>query len=415
MAKKSGISTLMGGDNWIWGIYCILIFISIIEMASASSRLAYRQITNDNPLTGHAKFLIIGFFVFVWGFQNLTRANIKWVNLFGTLCYVGGVLLMAALPVVGTSVNGAFRDIAGIQPVELCKLGVVICLCRAVTNPNWDFRSKILPKDKEPRRFALMLFMIALAAGPIAIQNLSSALILGFASFGIMFAGEVKFKYLLRTVGVLAIVGGLFVGALFGLHQLNASSEAAGGRHHTDMGLVSRANTWEYRLFHGDDTPLWEQSLTDENTQVLCAHMAIANSKGVGRFVGESQLRDHLPEAYSDYVYAIIFEETGVLGAAFVMLLYFALLWRCYHLSLRTSNPLIRMLMIGLPLIIVIQALIHMGVCTDAMFVTGQPLPLISRGGMSGMATSACFGILLGLSSTIEREEASNSQSSNEE
>lgn len=415
MAKKSGISTLMGGDNWIWGIYCILIFISIIEMASASSRLAYRQITNDNPLTGHAKYLIIGFFVFVWGFQNLTRANIKWVKIFGLLCYVGGVLLMAALPVIGTSVNGAFRDIAGIQPVELCKLGVVICLCRAIAASDSDFKLPYFRKDTELKRFYFMAAMIALAAIPIAIQNLSSALILGFASLGIMFAGEVKFKYLFRSILGLALVGGLFVGALFGLHQLNASSEAAGGRHHTNIGLLSRANTWEYRLFHGDSIPLWEQSLTDENTQVLCAHMAIANSNGVGRFVGESQLRDYLPEAYSDYVYAIIFEETGVLGAAFVMLLYFALLWRCYHLSLRTNNQLIRLLMIGLPLIIIIQALIHMGVCTDAMFVTGQPLPLISRGGMSGMATSACFGILLGLSSTIEREEADNNRSSKEE
>jgi len=415
LAKKSGISTLMGGDNWIWGIYCILIFISIIEMASASSRLAYRQITNDNPLTGHAKFLIIGFFVFVWGFQNLTRANIKWVNLFGTLCYIGGVLLMFALPVVGTSVNGAFRDIAGIQPVELCKLGVVICLCRAVSASNSDFKLPFFRVNTDKRRYYFMLAMIGLAALPIAIQNLSSALILGFTAFGIMFAGEVKFKYLFRTIGLLGVVGGIFVGTLFGLHQLNASSEASGGKHHTNMGLLSRANTWEYRLFHGDSTPLWEQSLNDENTQVLCAHMAIANSNGVGRFVGESQLRDHLPEAYSDYVYAIIFEETGVLGAAFVMLLYFALLWRCYRLSLQTNNQLIKLLMIGLPLIIVIQALIHMGVCTDAMFVTGQPLPLISRGGMSGMATSACFGILLGLSSTIEREEGEKKLSSNVE
>lgn len=405
----------MGGDNWIWGIYCILIFISIIEMASASSRLAYRQITNDNPLTGHVRFLLVGFFLFVWAFQNLTHANLKWVKLFGIICYVGGVVLMAALPIIGTNVNGAFRDIAGIQPVELCKLGVVICLCRAVSATNNDFKLPFFRTDTEVRRYYFMLAMIALAAGPIAIQNLSSALILGFTSFGIMFAGEVKFKYLFRTVGVLAIAGGLFVGALFGLHQLNSSSEAGGGRHHTEMGLLSRANTWEYRLFHGDDTPLWEQTLKDENMQVLCAHMAIANSNGVGRFVGESQLRDHLPEAYSDYVYAIIFEEMGVLGAAFVMLLYFALLWRCYHLSLRTNDQMIRLLMIGLPLIIVIQALIHMGVCTDAMFVTGQPLPLISRGGMSGMATSACFGILLGLSSTIEREEANKNNSSNEE
>jgi len=406
MAKKSGISTLMGGDNWIWGIYCILIFISIVEMASASSRLAYRQITNDNPLTGHAKYLIIGFFVFVWGFQNLTRANLKWVKLFGALCYAGGVALMYSLPVLGSSVNGAFRAIGGIQPVELCKLGVVICLCRAIAAQDSDFKHHWFKENTEFRRYLFMAGLVFVATFPILIQNLSSALIVGFASFGIMFIGAVNFKYLWQTILIGGVLGGLFVGGLFGLHQLNLSSEAGGGQHHTNLGLMSRANTWEYRLFHGDSTPLWEQPLKDKNQQVLCAHMAIANSNGVGRFVGESQLRDHLPEAYSDYVYAIIFEETGVLGAAFVMLLYFVLLWRCYKISQRTDNQLMRLLMIGLPLIIVIQALIHMGVCTDAMFVTGQPLPLISRGGMSSMATSACFGILLGLSSTIERDEA---------
>lgn len=408
----------MGGDNWIWGIYCILIFISIIEMASASSRLAYRQITNDNPLTGHVQYLIIGFFAFVWGFQNLTRANIKWVKLLGIACYLLGVTLMCALPVLGVSSNGAFRAIGGFQPVELAKTGAILCLCVAITAPNEDYRLSFFlkdPKKTEFRRYIFMLIMLALAAIPIAIQNLSSALILGFTALGIMFLGEVKFKYLFRTILILGSLGGLFVGSLFGLHQLNASSEAGGGSHHTDLGLLSRANTWEYRLFHGDSTPLWEQSLNDENTQVLCAHMAIANSNMIGKFFGESQLRDHLPEAYSDYMYAIIFEETGILGAAFVMLLYLGLLFRCYKLSLRTKDQLTRLLMVGLPLIIVIQALIHMGVCTDAMFVTGQPLPLISKGGMSTMATSACFGILLGLSSAIEREEADKHNSSNVE
>ncbi len=116
-------------------------------------------------------------------------------------------------------------------------------------------------------------------------------------------------------------------------------------------------------------------------------------------------MRDYLPEAYSDYIYSIIFEELGILGASLVMLLYFILFWRCYRLSRKTEDQFKRLVMISLPLMIVIQALMHIGVCTDAMFVTGQPLPLISRGGMAIMSTSAIFGLLFGLSYDIIREE----------
>ncbi len=408
MEKKNGLDKIMGGDNWIWGVYWMLVFISIVEIGSASSRLAYRELANDNPLWRHTMFIAVGFFVFGLGLQSLIRANVKWVKIFGELLYAVGVVLMSLLPIFGRRVNGAARDIFGIQPVELCKLGLIIVLCIAIAAPDSSFkRFKIFRKDTQLRRFILLCLLVVLAAVPIAIQNLSSALILGLASLGIMFLGEVRGKYLIRTIVAIAIAAGTFLGLLFGLHTFNVSREEGGGTHHTDLGLFSRANVWEQRIFDGSSVPLWEQPTTDENMQVMHAHMAIANSNGIGRFVGESQLRDHLPEAYSDYIYCIIFEELGVVGAALVMLLYFILLWRCYRISRRTEDKFKRLLMIGLPLLIIIQALIHIGVCTDAMFVTGQPLPLISRGGMAILSTSACFGILFGLSHDILREEQS--------
>ena len=399
----------MGGDPWIWGIYIILIFISLIELGSASSRLAYREITNDNPLMSHAKHIMAGFFIFIWGLNKLTSANVRWVKRFGALCFIAGVVLMALLPFFGREVNGARRDIFGIQPVELCKLGLVICLCRVVVANDNRFRLSFFRKNPELRRYILMLVMMALTIVPIALQNLSSAIILTLAAFGIMFMGKVNGKYLWRTLASGILAAGVLIGLLFGLHELNQSSEDGGGRHHTELGPLSRANTWEHRLFHGDSRPLWEQEINDENMQVMYAHMAIANSNGIGTFVGESQMRDHLPEAYSDYIYAIIFEETGILGAALVMLLYFVLLWRCYKVSLKADDPLMRLLMTGLPLLIVIQALVHMGVSTDAMFVTGQPLPLISRGGSAMMGASAIFGILMGLSENIRRDDIEKS------
>ena len=406
--KKSGLTSLMGGDHWLWGVYTILVFISIVELFSASSRLAYRELTNDNPLMRHTTFLAVGFFIFGLGLQSLTRANIKWVKLFGLGCYIGGVVLMILMPFFGRRINGAVRDIWGVQPIELCKLGLIIVLCMAISATNSDYHQwSWFRRKTELRRYILLLFLIALVAGLIVLQNLSSALIIGFTALGIMFVGEVKGKYLLRTIITIAVMSGLFIGVLFGLHTFNRSQEEGGGAHHTDLGAFSRANVWEQRIFDGSSVPLWEQKINDDNMQVMYAHMAIANSNVIGRFVGESQLRDHLPEAYSDYIYAIIFEELGVEGAALVMLLYFILMWRCYRVSKKTKDPFKRLIMIGIPLMLLIQALIHIGVCTDAMFVTGQPLPLISRGGMGILSTSACFGILFGVSHTILREEKS--------
>ena len=408
MEKKSFFGSLMGGDNWIWGIYWILFFISIVELASASSQLAYKQVTNDNPLVRHTMFLLVGFFFFTLTFQSLTSIKVRYAVWAGRLAYFLGFVLMCLLPFFGRIHQGAIRDIGGIQPVEFLKVGMIIVLCEIIATSSESFKKyKWFREKTEGRKFWLMVLVVVAAAAPIALQNLSSALILGMTAAGIMFVGEVKTKYLCKAAVAGMIIGSILLAALGGLHVLNASHETAGERHRTNnLGLLDRANTWESRIFDGNgDTPIWDQVIDDDNMQVIYAHMAIANSKGIGRFFGESQLRDYLPEAFSDYIYCIIFEETGIFGAALVMIFYFTLFIRCCIISARTDDKLKRLLMIGLPLMIIIQALIHMGVCCNAMFVTGQPLPLISRGGMSILSTSVIFGILAGLSRNIEREK----------
>jgi cell division protein FtsW len=405
----------MGGDHWIWGIYFILLFISVVEIASASSTLAYKQITNDNPLVRHTTFLVAGFFCLVLPLQSLASAKTSYVVLLGGLAYVFGVALMLLMPVFGHSMKGATREIFGFQPVEFCKAGLVAVLCAGLTAKRETYtRLKYFQKNTELRIYGLMLLLMALAIGPIVPQNLSTALIMGITSVFILFLGKVKWAYLWRTLFVLGVLGVIGVSLLFLLHTVNSSNETAGGSHYTEIGFLDRANTWEQRLFDGSDVPLWRQDINDDNAQEMYAHMAIANSNGYGRFFGESQMRDLLPEAFSDYIYAIIFEETGVEGAVIVMLLYFILLWRCYRISIKTEDPRKRLLMIGFPLMMVVQALIHMGVCADAMFVTGQPLPLISRGGMSIVATSAEFGILFGLSHSILKEKEAGKQKESE-
>ena len=169
--------------------------------------------------------------------------------------------------------------------------------------------------------------------------------------------------------------------------------------------VLGRVITWSNRIYDHSGKPLWEEDINGKKSQEIYSHMAIANSYPFGRFIGNSKMRDFLPEAFSAYIFAIIFEEGGPVMATLVLLLYLTLFIRCYVLSRRTESPYIRLMMLGLPLIIVIQALIHIGVCTGAMFVTGQPLPLISRGGSSIIGTSISFGILLALSRLIRQEQ----------
>lgn len=410
--KHTFIGSIIRGDNWIWGIYVVLLCISIVEIFSATAQLTYRSVYASDPAFSHVKNLLLGLGMLLLS-QSMSLKSIRaWDKLF----YIGGFALFCATIVFGEAQKGASRSIAGIQPVEVCKLGTVMLLCSAVTAsdafyhklPVTWFRTKT-----RQRRFWLYLALIVIGAGPVATQNLSSGLIIGMASMGIMFLGSVRGKYLFRTLLVVAILGAAFLGGLklrYNYLQDHGVSTTQVVTETKDQGLwdklTGRVDTWAGRVWSESTVPLWEDDMGGKNSQKIYSHMAIANGYPLGKFIGGSKLRDFLPEAFSDYIYAIIFEEWGFVPAALIPLLYLLLLFRCYVLSRRTENPFIRLLIVGLPLIICIQALIHIGVSTGAMFVTGQPLPLISRGGSSVMGTSISFGIMLALSRIIRQEQA---------
>ena len=397
-------STLMRGDRTLWGIYLALIVISIVEMYSASSMLTYKAASFSDPVFRHIRHLLLGM-VFIVFFQN---ASLVAIRQWGNLLYWGGLLLLLLLPFLGTQMKGAYRDVFGIQPVEPVKLGTMLLLCELLTVGNvviQHFHSWFRIKT-ERQRYWLLLLVVGVVGIPIAAQNLSSGLIIAFASLALMYLGKVRNLYLVYTIlGVLAVAL-VSCALLFWQHSYNEQCREKGEEILRLSFPLHRAHIWADRLYDGHDAPLWEQDQTGEKAQEIYAHMALANSYPLGRGPGNSRLRDFLPEAFSDYIYAIIFEEMGFLGALLVLVLYLWLLWRCYQLSRRTEHVYIRLLMISLPLIMVIQALIHIGVCTGAMFVTGQPLPLLSRGGSSIIFTSISFGLMFALSRIIENEDA---------
>lgn len=400
MEKKTFLGSIMRGDSWIWGIYLVLFFISVVEMFSASSRLVYRSVTSTDPVFHHMQLLFAGL-VAVMVFQSFSaRALRNWSVMF----YIIGVFCLVLMFIFGHSFQGATRAIGGIQPAEICKVGLMMILCLALTIKDETYqRLTLFRKDIELRRFIFYLILAAMVALPIMTQNLSTSLIIGMATLSVMWVGGVKARYI-RFVLYLGVAAALFFGScLYALHASDASHKAA-KEEVINLGPLDRAHTWASRIFEKDEIPLADQKPNDDNAQVIHAHMALANSYPFGKFIGNSQLRDLLPEAYSDYIFAIIFEEMGFEGALFVLCLYLVLLGRCFYLSCKTSDMFIRLLMVALPTLMTIQALIHIGVCTDAMFVTGQPLPLISRGGSSVLFTSVSFGIILALSRIVKVE-----------
>lgn len=413
-SQNDFLGSIMRGDYWIWGIYLFLFCISVVEIFSATSQLTFRGGYASDPAVRHVTFLLAGA-VFLLISQSMSLPSIR---AWDKLLYVIGLGLCITTIFVGTEQKGAARSIAGLQPVEICKLGVIMVLCALVTARDATFHYIPLFRTRtERRRYWAYLLVIGLVALPIATQNLSSALIICMASFGVMFLGGVNGRYLWWTILVGIVI------AIISLAALRVVYETKGGEQNartaemeqaegdiTSNKILGRVVTWSNRIYDHSGKPLWEEDTSGKKSQEIYSHMAIANSYPLGRFIGNSKMRDFLPEAFSDYIFAIIFEEGGPLMAMLVLLLYLTLLIRCYVLSRRTESPYIRLMMVGLPLIIVIQALIHIGVCTGAMFVTGQPLPLLSRGGSSIIGTSISFGILLALSRIIRQEQLEREQ-----
>lgn len=411
--RSDFIGSIMRGDGWIWAIYLLLVGLSIVEMFSATSQLTYKTASFSDPAFSHIRNLFLGFLVLLVCQSMHQKALRSWDK----LILFAGLALFAASMFFGVEQKGATRSIGFLQPVELLKLGGIMVLCWAITLRDSSYHDwKIYRTRTELRRFWTYILIIVLAAGPIASQNLSSGLIIGMASFGVMFLGKVNGKYLWLTLGAAGVGAILFFGSLkavyesnknvAGLENVNSVADSKGDKGFSIDAVLDRAITWSNRIYDHSGKPLWEENMAGKKSQEIYSHMALANGTGHlwGQFFGNSRMRDFLPEAFSDYVFAIIFEEMGPIGAALVLLAYLALFIRCYLLSRRTENEYIRLLILGLPLIIVIQALIHIGVNTGAMFVTGQPLPLLSRGGTSIICTSASFGMILALSRLIRQE-----------
>jgi cell division protein FtsW len=256
---------------------------------------------------------------------------------------------------------------------------------------------------------SLALPMIAL----IGLENLSTAMLLFAIIFLMMFIGRVPIKQLGKVVGYVMLIGVLAFGIVYfagtdaeAADKTEQTTNAEKKKEGTIAKVFHRFGTWRNRLVNHQPRPEDPKDYNvRENYQVAHSNFAIASSGIIGKGPGNSVERDYLPQAFSDFIFSIIIEEMGLIGAIAVVFLYIVLLFRSARISGRCENNFPAFLVMGLALLLATQAAINMMVAVGIGPVTGQPLPLVSKGGTSTLVSCAYIGVILSVSRSAKRIE----------
>ena len=411
MNKK--IENIFKGDKVIWMIFFFLCMISIVEVFSASSNLTYKSQNYILPIMYHAGTVAFGAFIAVITL-NIPCRYFKLMTPF--LLIATGILLLWVL-VAGERTGDASRWISlfgfTFQPSEIAKGTMVLATAQilsAMQRPDGSGADK--------KAFKYILWIVVPVALLIMVENLSTAALLCFVIFLMMFIGRVPLLQLGKLAG---FVIGLAIFAFIMVMTIGNSEEEqmANGKAQTEQvqtpkkknkleKILHRADTWKSRIkkFSNKKEIAPEDYDLDKDAQVAHANIAIVSSNIIGKGPGKSVERDFLSQAFSDFIYAIIIEELGFFGATFVIFLYIVLLFRTARIASQCENNFPAFLAMGLALLLVVQATFNMLVAVGIAPVTGQPLPLISKGGTSTIINCAYLGIILSVSRSAKKSKS---------
>lgn len=361
------------GDKAIWAVMVLLGIFSILAVYSATGSLAYRQDGNTEfYLFKHSGLLAIGFLLTYLGHMVHYMKYNKWAPVLLAVCIP---LLMITI-FYGAEINEARRWIKipftrlTFQTSDLAKLSLIIYVARSLTSKQEyikDFNSAFLP----------IIMPVLIICALIAPSDLSTAVLLFITCTFMMFVGRVSLQY----IGLLLFLGVVTFAFLFAL-----------GSAYPDF---VRSATWVNRLREFADAP-------DQIYQVIQAKMAIANGEWFGMGPGNSIQRNFLPMSSSDFIYAIIVEEYGIVGGALLIFLYVFLFFRVTRMVTKSPKAFGAMVAMGLSILMVTQAFLNIAVAVNLVPVTGLTLPMISQGGTSIIFTCIAFGIILSVSKYID-------------
>ena len=402
------VSKILKGDKVLWIVSLLLGIISLIVVYSATSALAVSKYSGSTGtvLMKHLGMLLFGF-IMMFGASKINYkhyAKAAWLLLIPCLA-----LLLYTLA-FGRNINDASRSINvggfSFQPSEMAKIILITYLARQLVMMG-DTKYNI--KD-----FLIKLALPILAtAGLIFSENLSTALILVFVCMVLLFIGRVKIVHMLALVGL--CIAGMGFYLIFDVVKTNVDNKHR--RQKAEETLVisektgefkekqNRIQTWSNRLKSmGEDKGTIDR-FDDKHMQRTYADIAVASGSVFGKGPGKSEQRNFLPHPYSDFIYAIIIEEYGIVGGIVVLMLYIILFTRVLRIVGKRPLTFGSLMAFGLGFLIIIQAMVNMGVSIGLLPVTGQPLPFVSMGGTSLMATGLILGMILSVTCSIEEEE----------
>ena len=402
------INRIMRGDKVIWIVALLLGIVSLIVVYSASSALAVNNFGGNNGrvLMKHAGTMLIGF-AMMFGFYLINYkhyAKAAWLLLIPCLALLAYTLLF------GRNLNQANRSISlgffSFQPSEVAKIILITYLARQLVMMGdrlHNFKDVILWLGLP------ILFTVAL----IFPENLSTAAILLLVCLVVLFIGRVKFLHILAIMGIGVVGLGLYIAFdaistnISNKHAKKAQQELVmeGQQAAEVREKQTRIATWINRIeAMGASKKEDYNPFDDHHYQQTYAKIAVATSSVFGKGPGKSEQRNFLPHPYSDFIFAIIVEEYGILGAIIVLMLYIILFTRVLRIMLKRPLTFGAYMAFGLGFLVILQAMINMGVSIGLLPVTGQPLPFVSMGGTSMMATGIILGMILSVTRSMEEE-----------
>ncbi|MBQ7691604.1 MAG: FtsW/RodA/SpoVE family cell cycle protein [Muribaculaceae bacterium] len=391
------------GDPWIWGIYLTLIVISVIESYSAASR-EVAQHGVYMPILKQCAFLFIGALIVIFLRRIDYNRNAFLIFMIPVLAFTT-VLLLIYTMFFGDLINGARRSFhiafITVQPSEIAKLSIVTLL------------SYLLAKNQKNRDVSNKgIFWSVLAVSVYGILMYKS----GFTNTAILFAvsgsmliiGGAKWKKIGIVMLFYLLAGGLYLGLKS--HNDNTDRAVGGTELVKDQEDRTQVRMGRWGDFLKNKDSLVYMPINDRNQQEMFSRMAQAHGGVHGVGPGRSRECSRLPLAFSDYIYSIIVEETGLIGGLFVLALYLWLLARAAMIVRRSRRVLPSLLIIGMAAMVTCQALCHIAINVGVVPVSGQPLPLVSMGGSSIIVMSVAFGVMISVSRTIANYNNKNNK-----
>jgi cell division protein FtsW len=387
------------GDKVIWALVVLLTLVSLLAVYSATGSLAYKNYRGNTEiyLFKQIAFILAGIMVIY--FAHLV--NYTFYSKAAKVAFLLSLPLLFYTLFFGIRMNEGSRWIRlplinmTLQSSDFARLALFMFLARLLSKKQdviKDFKKGYLP----------IIIPVAITCLLIAPANLSTALLLGASCLLLMFIGRIRTKHILVTIGVALIPILFLISAAVIRHGKTNNTDDTVIAKKSSSALFARVDTWIGRM---ESFIYGSKDVEDDAYQTTQAKIAIAKGGVFGVGPGNSTTRDYLPQAYNDFIYAIIIEEYGLFGGAFIMFIYLVFLYRCIRIFKKCPFAFGAFLALGLSFTLAIQAVANMAVTVNLFPVTGVTLPLVSMGGTSFIFTCLAIGIILSVARNVEQLE----------